>query len=267
MHKSAVGYGIGKLMQVLGIVLIVPFAIAAYDNRAFSLAELITTPEVGGFVIAVVLSLSLGTGLATLFRGGRYLQGIKEGYAIVTLGWLAVAFWCSLPFVFYFLAERGPDVSGLLRVFTDAFFEVMSGLTTTGATILTDVEAVPRSLLFLRSLTHWLGGMGIITLAIAIFPSMGISAYQMFRGEVPGPSKDKLRPRLAETVSVLWGVYVLLTAIQTLLLFFGGMDLFESVCHSFATMATGGFSTRNDSIAAFDSDFIHWVIILFMYLA
>ena len=140
-----------------------------------------------------------------------------------------MALMSAIPFFLYFIEERGSGFQPIFESLTDAVFEMMSGLTTTGATILTDIESVPRSLLFLRSLTHWLGGMGIITLAIAIFPSMGVSAYQMFRGEVPGPSKDKLQPRLAQTVTILWGVYVLFTGAQTLLLLWGGMDLFEAV--------------------------------------
>ena len=143
----------------------------------------------------------------------------------------------------------------------------MSGFTTTGATILTDIEIVPRSLLFLRALTHWLGGMGIITLAIVIFPAMGVSAYGMFRGEVPGPTKDKLRPRLTQTAQILWGVYLLLSVIETGLLMVGGMDWFDATCHTFATMATGGFSTKNASIAAYHSDLIEWIITIFMYFA
>ncbi len=143
----------------------------------------------------------------------------------------------------------------------------MSGFTTTGSTVLTDIEALPRGLLFWRALTHWLGGMGIITLALAIFPAMGVGGYQMFRGEVPGPSADRLRPRLRETAAILWGVYILLTGLMTLLLMLGGMNLFEGLCHAFATLATGGFSTRNASVGAFGSAYIDWVVTLFMFLA
>jgi len=121
--------------------------------------------------------------------------------------------------------------------------------------------------LFLRALTHWLGGMGIITLALVIFPAMGVVGYQMFRGEVPGPTTEKLFPRLAQTASILWGVYALLTAIETGMLMTAGMSLFDSVCHSFSTMATGGFSNNNDSIAGYNSDAIEWIIMLFMFLA
>jgi trk system potassium uptake protein TrkH len=267
MHKTAVGYAIGKLMQVMGAVLVVPLGIAVYDSRYLPWLQLLAEPQFLGFAIAIVFSLTLGTVLVMTCRSGRELQGIKEGFAIVTFGWLGLTFIAAIPLLVYFITEKVGDIGDLVVSFTDAYFEVMSGFTTTGASILSDVESLPRSLLFLRALTHWLGGMGIITLAIVIFPAMGVSGYQMFRGEVPGPTPDKLRPRLAQTASILWGVYVLLSAVETGLLMVGGMNLFDAVCHTFATMATGGFSTRNTSIAAYDSDFIQWVITIFMYFA
>ncbi|HOP08316.1 MAG TPA: potassium transporter TrkG [candidate division Zixibacteria bacterium] len=267
MHKTAVALATGKLMQVMGLVLIVPLAIAFYDDRSLGLLQAFGRPETLGFVIAIAFSLIFGTAVAWLFRSARELQGTKEGYAVVTIGWMMLTLISSIPFCLYFMEVRPPDSNGFMLAFTDSFFEVMSGFTTTGASILTDIEAVPRSLLFLRALTHWLGGMGIITLALAIFPAMGVSGYQMFRGEVPGPSKDKLGPRLTHTASILWGVYCLLTAVETGLLMIAGMDWFEAICHSFATMATGGFSTRNASVAGFESDWITWIISLFMFLA
>ncbi len=267
MHKTAVIYSIGKLTQILGGILFVPLGIALWDYRAESFSHVLTHPDVIGYLISIIFTLLLGTIAVSLYKGGRELQRAKEGYAIVAIGWIWMTFWTCLPLWFYLLDSRTGADAGWFATFTDAYFEIMSGYTTTGATILTDVEIVPRSLLFLRALSHWLGGMGIITLAIAIFPSMGVTAYQMFRGEVPGTRHDKLVPRLSQTVSILWGVYVLFTGAETVLLWLGGMSVFDSVCHSFATLATGGFSTKNASIAAFDSDYIRWVIIVFMYLA
>ncbi len=264
MRKSAVGYAIGKLMQVLGMLLLVPLGLAIYDYRHWSMGEILGRPDVSGFIISILLCVVIGTFLVQKLQRGRELQGPREGYAIVTIGWIGLTFFSALPLWFYLMSEGD---SSLLLSFTDACFELMSGYTTTGATILSDIEAMPRSLLFLRALSHWLGGMGIITLAIVIFPSMGVTAYSMFRSEVPGPSKDRLAPRLAQTTSVLWGVYVLLTAAETVLLWMGDMSLFEAVCHAFATMATGGFSTENASVAAYNSDYIEWVITLFMYFA
>ena len=267
MHKSAIAYALGKLWQVLGLALMIPLALAVYDCRRYSWSEIVARSEVSGFMVSALSAIVLGTVLVVIFRRSRDLQGVREGYAIVAVGWVSMAFFSAIP-LFSFLADQAGNGAGdLLGCFTDAYFELMSGYSTTGATILTDVEAVPRSLLFLRALSHWLGGMGIITLAIVIFPSMGVTAYSMFRGEVPGPSKDKLRPRLAKTVSILWGVYLLFTGAETVLLWIGGMNFFESVCHAFATMATGGFSTEGASIAAYNSEFIHWVVVFFMYLA
>ena len=143
----------------------------------------------------------------------------------------------------------------------------MSGFTTTGATILTDIEAMPHGLLFWRSLTHWLGGMGIIVLSLAVLPFLGVGGMQLFKAEVPGPVADKLTPRITETAKILWGVYMLLSAVEAVLLLLGGMTLFDALCHTFGTMATGGYSTRNASVGAYDSPYIDYVIVLFMFLA
>lgn len=182
---------------------------------------------------------------------------VREGFAIVTFGWLGFSLFGSLPYLF----------SGAIPSLTDAFFETISGFTTTGGTILTDIEALPHGILFWRSLTHWLGGMGIIVLSLAILPFLGVGGMQLFKAEVPGPVADKLTPRVTETAKILWGVYMLLTAVETILLMFGGMTLFDALCHTFGTMATGGYSTRNASIGAYDSAYIDYVIAFFMFLA
>jgi len=265
---KAVAYAIGKMMQLMGVILCVPFGIAVYDLPRISWSAVTATPEAFGFLITIIACFILGTFISFVTRVARNNQRIREGYAIVALGWIVFAFMGSIPFFLYFAAGSGQhDIVSLLHHFTNGFFEIMSGFTTTGATILPDVEIIPDSLLFWRSLTHWLGGMGIITLAIAIFPAMGVSGYQMFRGEIPGPTADRLRPRLAQTAAVLWGVYALLSALETIFLLLGGMSLFDSLCHTFGTMATGGFSTKNASIGAYGSAYIEWVIIVFMFLA
>ena len=267
MNRGAVLYAIGRLLQLMAIVLAVPLGLSVWDDRALP-GGAFRSAEGLAFAIAIVASLVLGTALELINRRVRYDQGVREGFAIVTLSWVSLAFVGAVPFLVWFLVQRGDfSLPGILTAFTDAYFEVMSGFTTTGSTILTDIEALPRSLLLWRALTHWLGGMGIITLALAIFPAMGVGGYQMFRGEVPGPSADRLRPRLRETAAILWGVYALLTGAETILLMFGGLDLFEALCHAFATMATGGFSTRNASVGAFGSAYVEWVITLFMFLA
>lgn len=268
MHKTAIAYAVGKLMQIMGGLLLVPLALSVYDHRMLSVVGMLAVPEIYGSIIGAVSSLGLGTLAVSLFREGKSYQGVREGLAIVTIGWITLTFFGCLPMFFWLL--NGQDGGGhfsILRAFTDAYFEIMSGFTTTGATILYDIEGAPDAIHFLRAMAHWLGGMGIITLAIVIFPGMGVGAYQMFKSEVPGPSKDKLTPRLSQTTSILWGVYGLFTAVETVLLIIGGMTPFDAVCHSFATMATGGFSTEGASIAAYQSDFIRWVIIIFMYFA
>ncbi len=267
MNKRAVFYVIGRLLQLQGGALLAPLGIALADEGWLLERPLLACPNTLAFLAAMLICFAAGTALVSLFRVARYEQGAREGFAIVALGWVTLALVGSIPFVIYFVRHRtGPD-GALAVAITDAFFEVMSGFTTTGATIVTDVEALPRGLLFWRSLTHWLGGMGIITLALAIFPAMGVAGYQMFRGEVPGPSADRLRPRLAETAKILWGVYALLSAAETLLLLLGGMNWFDALCHTFGTMATGGFSTRNASIGAYNSTYIDIVVTIFMLAA
>lgn len=267
MHKSAIAYAIGKLMQVLAGILLIPLVIGIYDWGHLEPMSIIVQSDVLGFIIAIFGCLAIGTTLVSVFWKGKHLQGAREGFAVVAIGWVVLTFWTCLPLFLYLREFGGYESQILLHSFTDSYFEIMSGYTTTGATILTNIEALPRSLLFLRSISHWLGGMGIITLAIVVFPSMGVTAYQMFRGEVPGVSKDRFRPRLSDTVTALWGVYALLTAAETLLLWLGPMNLFDAVCHSMATLATGGFSTENASVAAYQSDYVEWIIILFMYFA
>jgi trk system potassium uptake protein len=182
---------------------------------------------------------------------------IREGYLIVSLGWIVMSVVGAVPFILH----------GSIPVFSDAFFETMSGFTTTGATILKDIETLPSGLLFWRSMTHWIGGMGIILLSIAILPILGIGGMQLYKAEVAGPNKDKLHPRVRETAKRLWGIYVMLTFSQASLLFIGGMDVLDSVCHAFGTLASGGFSTKNASIAAYHSAYIEYVVIIFMFLA
>jgi len=268
MNKKTVFYVTGRLMIIMAGVLLIPLAISFIYQFPESFLDAFASPEKLGFILAILFSATCGLALSVIFRSDKELEGIKEGFAIVTLGWVTLGLWGSIPFMVYFLSMSGDySFSGFLLAFTDAYFEISSGFTTTGSTILTDIEIVPKGLLFWRSLTHWLGGMGIITLAIAIFPAMGVSGYHMFKGEVPGPTTERIQPRLAHTAAILWGVYVLLSGAETALLMVGGMDWFDAVCHTFGTLATGGFSTKNASIGHFNSNYIDWVISIFMFLA
>jgi len=209
------------------------------------------------FFISAAISMVLSLIIYPFVRNSEKSLGKREGYIVVSLVWVIFSVFGALPFY----------VSGAIPSYTDAFFETMSGFTTTGASILNDIESLSHGLLFWRSITQWLGGMGIIVMALAIFPILGIGGMQLFVAEVPGPTPDKLHPRIKGTAKRLWGIYILLTAIETLLLYFGGMTLFDAINHSFTTMATGGYSTKQLSIAYYNSPYIEYVISLFMFLA
>lgn len=180
-----------------------------------------------------------------------------EGYIIVSLVWVVFSIFGSLPYIF----------SNAIPAPSDAFFETMSGFTTTGSSILNNIEDLSHGILFWRSLTQWLGGMGIIVLFLAILPKLGIGGRELFIAEVPGPSPDKLTPSIKATARKLWGLYIIFTLVETILLYIGGMNFFDAINHSFTTMATGGYSTKQASIAFYDSAFIEYIIILFMFIA
>ena len=182
----------------------------------------------------------------------------REGYLVVAFGWIVMTLSGTLPYVF----------TGAIPNFSNAVFETISGYTTTGSTILNDIESLPKGVLFWRSLTHWIGGMGIIVLAIAILPLLGIGGMQLFAAEAPGPSADKLHPRITDTAKRLWLIYVGYTAVETLFLSLAGMSFFDALNHSMSTLSTGGFSTKNASISHWnDRPMIQYIITLFMFLA
>ncbi len=220
----------------------------------------------GIYADGVTLDIALAA-ITTMFAGVTamyFTQGHKkevkrrEGYLIVTFGWIVMSISGMLPYIF----------SGSIPGVTNAFFETISGYTTTGASILDDIEAMPKGILFWRSLTHWIGGMGIIVLAIAILPLLGIGGMQLFAAEAPGPGGDKLHPRITDTAKRLWYIYLGYTLAETLLLRLAGMDFFDAINQSLATLSTGGFSTKNASIAFWnDQPLIQYIIILFMFLA
>ena len=180
----------------------------------------------------------------------------REGYLIVALSWVAMVTFGMLPYLY----------SGMLPSIPDALFETVSGMTTTGASTLTDIEIQPRGLLYWRSLTQWIGGMGIIVLTVAILPLLGIGGIELFAAEAPGPTSDKLHPRISETAKRLWFIYVGLTVLEGFLLFFAGLSPYEAINHALTTMATGGFSTRNASMAAFPAH-VQYIVVVFMFLA
>lgn len=241
---------IGALVACIGLTMLIPIGWGLYysDGTAMPLA------------LSAAITLASGAFGFFVFRDPEASKGAmthREGMAIVALGWFAAGVFGGLPFY----------LGGTFETVVDCVFESLSGFSTTGSSVLTNIEAVPRGILFWRSLTHWLGGMGIIVLSLAILPFLGVGGMQLYKAEVPGPVPDKLKPRIKDTALTLWKVYVLFSVIETILLMFGGMDLFDALCHTFGTMATGGFSTKNTSVAAFNSSYIDWVITIFMLIA
>ncbi|MCD6090411.1 MAG: TrkH family potassium uptake protein [Bacteroidales bacterium] len=246
------------LLMIEAVALLISAAIAAiYDlNQVWNFS--LFNAHGGFWPLIVGASITMFIGLL----GWRLTFGVnktvskKEGYLVVSFSWILISLFGSLPFY----------LSGYFPSFTDAFFETISGFTTTGASILTNIEAIPKGLLFWRALTHWIGGMGIIVLSLAILPLLGIGGMQLFAAESPGPTFDKIHPKVKETAKRLWAIYVLITFIEVAFLMFGKMSFFDAICHAFATMATGGFSTQNASIKEY-SAYIQYVIIVFMILA
>ena len=224
-----------------------------------SLVSLLTDDGVTfELTFAAFLVLFLGVFIMLLSRNHSKQIQKREGYIVVSFGWILMSLSGMLPYLF----------SGVIPDVSSAFFETMSGYTTTGSSVLNDIESVPKGILFWRSTTHWIGGMGIIVLAIAILPLLGIGGMQLFAAEAPGPSSDKLHPRITDTAKRLWFIYFGFTLIETLLLFFAGMSLFDAINHAMSTISTGGFSTKNSSVAFWnDTPIIQYIITFFMIIA
>jgi len=248
MHVRVIIRFIAILILFLGLCMAGPLLVSFLFEDG-STSAILTSIAVT-FVSALILFV------ATRHQEDRQLNH-RDGVAIVTLGWLMAGLVGTLPYL----------LSGAIPDFTNAYFESLSGFTTTGASILTDIESLPQSILLWRSLTQWLGGMGIIVLSIAILPYLGIGGMQLYKAEVPSPVVDKLKPRISETAKTLWKVYLLFTVVEAILLVIGGMSIFDAVCHAFCTMPTGGFSTKNMSIAHYNSVYFDCVLIVFMLLA
>lgn len=256
MHVRSILNVLSAIVTLLGLSMLLAAAWSFYYQDY----------DLEGILISTLICITLGLPVWFLTRG-RVSLNIKDGFALVTFVWLAVAAFGSLPFM----------ITGVIPNLTDAFFESMSGVTTTGATIIGNpstlphltngVESLPHGILFWRSFIQWIGGMGIIVFSIAILPLLGVGGVQLFRAEVPGLVPDKIKPRVQETAKVLWLVYFGISLLEMLLLYFGGLSFFDSVCHTFTTMATGGFSTKNASIGAYSSAYIEYIIIIFMFLA
>lgn len=245
MNLRGILNAVGAILLFVAVALFVPLGVSlGYGDG-----------DANAFVITLAVTLLAGLAMFLPTRGTAL--GTRDGFGVVVFGWSAVALAGSLPFV----------LSGAVPDFTDAFFETMSGFTTTGASILSDIEGLSRGVAFWRCFIQWLGGMGIIVLSLAILPMLGVGGMQLYEAEAPGPSAEKLTPRIRQTAVLLWGVYLVLSAAEALALRVAGMDWYDALCHTFTTMATGGFSTRAASIAAYDNALIDWIIIVFMVMA
>lgn len=209
------------------------------------------------FLFSTIVTLLAGVIGLLIGRRAESRMGEREGYLIVAMVWVVFSAFGLLP---YYLSGQVPS-------FTDAWFESMSGFTTTGATIIPDLEVITHGLLFWRSLTQWIGGMGIIVLSIAILPIFGLNGMQLYAAEVSGLTYEKVSPRIADTAKMMWSIYVLLTVTEVVALWFCGMDIFDAICHSFSTIATGGFSTHNNSLEYYDSAAIHYTVTFFMFIS
>ena len=247
---------LSALLTIMGLSMLFPAFISWLFNE----------PDLLSFLYCSAITVAVGLPVWFFTRKNRKLRN-RDGFAIVTFSWIITALAGALPFY----------ISGAIPNFTDAWFESMSGVTTTGATIIGNsitlpnltngIESLPHGILFWRSFLQWIGGMGIILFTIAILPLLGVGGVQLFKAEVPGPVADKIRPRINETAKILWMVYIGFTLLQVLLLGLAGMPWFDSICHAFTTMPTGGFSTQNASIAAYSNPVIHYIIIFFMFVA
>ena len=235
----------GALLMIEAVFMSLAWCVSLWygeaDSEVFLLSTIVT-------LLSGVIGLLIG-------RRAESRMGEREGYVIVAMVWVVFSAFGLLP---YYLSGQVPSL-------TDAWFESMSGFTTTGATIIADLDVMTHGLLFWRSLTQWIGGMGIVVLSIAILPIFGLNGMQLYAAEVSGLTYEKVSPRISDTAKMMWSIYILLTATEVVALWLCGMDMFDAVCHSFSTIATGGFSTHNNSLEFYDSAAIHYTVTLFMF--
>ena len=247
INKAVVLNVVGTLIIITGFLMAIAIPFSFYYDDGMQ----------GVFIQSTIITLIIGLLTKYLTRKKKSDEVKKrEGYLIVAIGWIAMIICSAIPYL----------LSGAFNGITNVFFETISGLTTTGSSILDDIEKMPKSILFWRSMTQWIGGMGIIVLTIAILPLLGVGGMELFASEAPGPTKDKIHPRIKETAKRLWLIYVILTLTQALCLWLADMPLFDAINHALTTISTGGFSTRDASIGAFTSPLIQYIIIVFMFL-
>ncbi|AZR72769.1 potassium transporter [Anoxybacter fermentans] len=245
MRIKVILHIIGGLLILLGFSLMFPVIVGLYYGETDAI----------DFLLLALFILPSGFVIYYLFRSPLDIR-YPEGFLIVTISWLVVSVVGAIPFI----------TTHTLTNFADAFFESVSGFTTTGATVIMSLEHVSQTILFWRSLSHWMGGMGIIVMSMAILPELA-GKMQLFKAEVPGPMHERLKPRIRETARTLFWIYFSLTVIQLILLYLNGMSLFDAIIHSFGTVSTGGFSSRTLSVRAYNSDAVDWIVTIFMFLA
>ena len=242
------------ISKIMGFLL---FIEAGFLSLCTALSIFYKEPDIAAFILSTLLTIAVGIPLSYAGKDAERKLSRKDGYVVVTFAWIIFSIFGMLPYY----------ISGYIPNLTNAFFETMSGFSTTGASILDDIESLPHGLLFWRSMTQWIGGMGIVIFTIAVLPIFGVGGIQLFAAEATGPKFDKITPRIDVTAKWIWAIYIVLTITETLLLMLGGLSLFDSVCHAMSTTATGGFSTKQDSIAAFHSPYVEYVITIFMFLS
>lgn len=243
----------GIVTRVLGNLLIIE-SLLMLPSYFIALAE--KGPDRMPFLITILLTILIG-GIMSKSKSREASISAKEGLVIVALGWVFASIMGALPL----------HLTGVTNSYIDAFFEIVSGFTTTGATIFEEIEILPKGILFWRSFTHWIGGMGILVFTLALLPALGIGGFQIFKAEAPGPVAGKIAPKLKDTAKILYIIYVSITLAEVILLSIGGMGLYESFIHTFGTVGTGGFSNRNGSVGDFNSTYIHLVIAFFMIVS
>ena len=242
------------IIRIIGILLLletVMFLVCSSVSFYYRESDMLDFWKAGG------ITAGIGLLLAALGKGGERQLTRRDGYVLVSFAWVAFSLFGMLPF---YIGGYIPDIA-------DAFFETMSGFSSTGATILDDIESLPHGILFWRSMTQWIGGLGIIMFTIAVLPIFGVSGLQVFAAEASGPTHDKVHPRIGITAKWIWSIYAGITALLVGLLMLGGMDWFDSICHAFATTGTGGFSTKQASVAHYSSPYIEYVISIFMFIS
>ena len=246
LNYRIVARTLGTMFIILACCMLPSAVVSIYYRDEISLSS---------FLLVTFLMIIIGISLKTIEKKNELVR-LREGYLIVVLTWITACFFCSLPYV----------ISGAIPNLSDAIFEATSGITTTGSSVLSDVEALPKAILFWRGFTHWMGGLGILTMAIAILPALGISGFQMAKAEASNSSLDKTSPKMTDMAKILYKTYFALTALCILLLMVGGMDLFQASSHAFSAISTGGFSSKNLSVGAFDSAYIEFVLAVFMII-